>query len=503
MGLIDRIKRAFGAAGETHTLKSGSKIGEAMALGPWSGLHEWFLARQVNPHLYEALREAIAPIDGGINRLVTMDGIVRVRGDDETLVAEIEDFIEHVPVNDMECGLQTFVDGMGNERYEQGYAVGEFVPDRRGRDIVGLRVADSKGVHFRRETDGRMRVLYRPPARAEVTRRDGTHHVEALLRNSFANESTTDVLLGAGFAELDSAWLVYEGLNNEAGNPYGVSMMRSIEFVSQILLAIQNATDQLWKRFGDPPLMLTYKTKNRAVKPGTGGELERRRTQLATDLANAMSAKRKGNSVDFVQAIGADDDITVGIIGAQDKIIEIELPARHMLEQIVSKFGLPSWMLGFHWSTAERLAEQQSQIVLQESRTRFVRRRPGLSRLIATMLRLRGRTWERGAWELYQELPNLHDELKRAQAQFLLAQTEMMLRGGFDPFADEPLPGTDQGAAKMRKDVVAVALKLCGIDPATRGLAMPEAAAAAAIEAAIATRDDPVTLVNLLVGAAA
>src|SRR5688572_14668395 len=105
MGMLDRIKTGWqGVKRLVHTtgdMKSATTISEANQLGPWSGLSQWFVARQVNPYLYEALREAIAPIDGGINRLVTMDGIVRVRGDDEKLVAEIEDFIANVPVNDM------------------------------------------------------------------------------------------------------------------------------------------------------------------------------------------------------------------------------------------------------------------------------------------------------------------------------------------------------------------------------------------------------------------
>ena len=159
-----------------------------------------------------------------------------------------------------------------------------------------------------------------------------------------------------------------------------------------------------------------------------------------------MAAKRKGNAADFVQAIGADDEITITVIGAQDQILEIEMPARHLLEQVVSKFGLPAWMLGFQWSTSERLAEQQSEVVLQESRTRWQRRAPYLTRLVATMLRLRGRSWKAGDWKLVQHLPNLHDELKRAQAGFLLAQTDLMLRGELNA---TPQPaGTDQGAAK-------------------------------------------------------
>ena len=109
-------------------------------------------------------------------------------------------------------------------------------------------------------------------------------------------------------AELDPARMVYSVLMPEADNPYGTSLFRSMEFVAQILLKIENATGQVWDRFGDPPYQLTYKTKNRALAT-TPGALTTRQRQLATDLAAVLSAKRKGNSADFVQAIHADDDI--------------------------------------------------------------------------------------------------------------------------------------------------------------------------------------------------
>lgn len=412
---------------------------DAHALGPYAHLSQMFKARQVNPLLLEALREAIAPIDGGIGRLVTLDGIVEVEGDNDRLVAEISDWMDAVPVGDYERGFQAFADGLGNETYEQGCAIGEWVTDDRGRDVIGLRVADSKGLYFRTSND-QPEVWYAPPQLPASTRGDGTHQVEAVLRTNFAAMATTQ-LQAAGLVQLDTDQLVYFGHRNEAGNPYGVSIMRSLEFVSQILLQIQNATGQVWSRYGDPPLSLTYKTKGRAV---TADQLLARRNAMAADLAAVMEGKRKGNSLDFVQAIGADDEIVISVIGAQDKIIEIETPARHMLEQIVAKFGLPAWMLGFQWSTSEHLANQQSEIVLQESRTRWARRKPYLTQVVATMLRLRGRTWRRGDWQLVQRLPNLQDMLKLAQADFLRAQTVMMQEGRLGT-----VPGQGDDAAKM------------------------------------------------------
>lgn len=399
------------------------------SLGIWQDALGGYVPREVNPHLYEALREAIPVLDGAINRLVTVDGIIRVKGGNDALVQEIErELMDSIPVNDAEHSLQAFFASQGGEMYEQGLSVGEMVMDKRGRELIALRVADSKGLAFSRAQTGKLLWWYRPPSRQRGTRGDGTDTVEAVLRASYPSGDMAGWLTANNYVELDPSRMVYTALMPEADNPYGTSLLRSMEFVSQILLKIQNATGAAWDRFGDPPMQLIYKVKNRAIA-GDQAALDRRQKVLADSLAKVLNAKRSGNSADFVQAIGADDEIKIEVIGAQDQILEIEMPAQHMLEQIVAKTGLPSWMLGFHWSTAERLAKFQSEMVLQESRTRFARRLPGMRRVVETFLRGRGRTWKPGDWELYQDLPNLQDVLQRAQAAFLEAQTALMLSG--------------------------------------------------------------------------
>lgn len=450
------LRGMFEQFARKEAIASGSVLRAGSGLGPWNGLATWYLPRKVNPSLYEALREAVAPIDGAINRMVTMDGIIRVQGDNDALVAEIDDWLRNVPVNDLQRGLQTFKDALGNEVYEQGCGIGEYITDTKGRDIIGLRVADSKGILFRRTAQA-FECWYAPPA-TPTFRGDGTDRVEQLLRGSYGNMTSTQIQ-NAGYARVPLDRIIYQSLNNEADDPYGVSLLRGMEFVSQILLAIQNATEQVWRRYGDPPLSLTYKTKNRKL---TSADLQDRQAKLANDLSNALNAKRQGNTADFVQAIGADDELVITVIGAQDKVIEIEAPARHVLEQIVAKTGLPSWMLGFHWSTAERLAESQGNIVIQESRTRWARCEPAYTGMVANLLRMRGRTWQRGDWQLVQDLPNLADVLKQAQSDFLRAQTELMLRGG-QPV--DPVTGREAEADKaLQAQIDRIAGKLVGID---------------------------------------
>lgn len=448
---LRNVRAAMRAASGRKFDNAGGDIALAVRMndpmGPWSDALGAFEARKVNPHIYEALREALPILDGAIGALVTLDGILRVEGDNDAIVAEIEDWISNVPVNDAEKGLQAMYESQGNERYEQGLGVAEWVTDKKGTDIVGLRVADSKGIHFRRDATG-LQVYYRPPATQQDTG-SGLGNVEALLRGGGTSGAAIDIgkLVGLGYKPLNRSRLLYTVNQPDADDPYGTSVLRSLEFNGQTLLTIQNAMARVWSRYGDPPLLVVYKVANRKVID-TPGELDKRRDAIAANLKALLEQKGRGNSADLVQAIGKDDDFTIEVIGAEGTALEIEMPARHLLEQIVSKVGLPPWMLGLQFSTSERMAEQQSGMALQGAKTRWERRKPGLTHLVATMLRLRGRTWKRGDWRLVQELPNIQDQLKAAQAGFLRAQTAMM--GGDTGAEVDPTRGIDNNLRASR-----------------------------------------------------
>lgn len=420
-------------------------IRDTQPQGKWSASFAGFEPRQVDPHLYESLRESIGILDAAIGATVVLDGIVRVQGDNDALVTEIEDFITSVPVNDAEAGMQAFYESQGNERYEQGFGLAEWFTDKRGRDIVGIRVADSKGVAYLRTENG-LETWYRPVGAAR-TSASGLDNVERLLRNS-TRIIDAQTLIGYGYTRLDSSRLLYTVNSPEADGPYGTSLLRSLEFNGKTLLTIQNAIDRTWTRYGDPPLLAVYKVANRKVID-TPGELERRQKAISDKIRVSMEAKAAGNSVDLVQAIGKDDDFKIDIIGAGGVVLELEMPARHLLEQIVAKTQLPPWMLGLQFGSSERMAEQQAGIALQASKTRWERRAPGLNGLIANMLRMRGRTWKRGDWALYQELPNIQDQLKQAQAEFLMAQTAMM-RGEGGDVSRETTQGIDNNLRHAR-----------------------------------------------------
>ena len=404
---------------------SGALSREASGQGLYTPMFSNWVIRKVQPSLYEALREAIPVVDVALHRLVSLDGLLRFDGANKGLVHEIEDWAHAVRVNDMQTGLQAFVNNFSNETYEQGFSISEFISSPGRDDIVRLNVADSKDILFRRAPGG-LEIWYRGRSNPKKSR-NATEQVGDILQDNLSAAEASARLSSTGYEKLGGANTLYYSIDNENHGPYGVSLLRSTEFVSKILLTIQNATLNAWERFGDPSYHISYKTSKRELGAGT---LEDRRKELAKNFNQAVTDKRQGRSADFVTAIDKDSDVAIKIIGAEGQLLELETPARHVLEQLTARFHMPPWLLGFHWSTTERLAQYESEILLQEAETRGENKLPSVKRIVETMLRMRGRKWKRGDWEVYFELPNLHDLVAQAQARFLNAQADMYYMQG-------------------------------------------------------------------------
>src|SRR5690606_36888141 len=197
----------------------------------------------------------------------------------DRIVSIIEDWMRNVPVNDLETGYQAAYASQGEEIYEQGHGIIEYVYDDKGREVIGLRVADSKGTAFLRDTD-RMRIFYRAPRNHGDRRRDGLGQVERILTGQVRGEVTSSMLVEAGYVELEPTQLVVSVHRPEADNPYGTSLLRSLPFVSQNLLRMQNATGRVWTRFGDPSFHIQFATKSNKID---AAEAQRRATAVATN----------------------------------------------------------------------------------------------------------------------------------------------------------------------------------------------------------------------------
>lgn len=410
-----------------------------------------YYLRKVSGDFYEALREGIPIIDAGIRHLISLNGTIEIIGDNPKIVKALEDFAMNVPVNDTQKGIQAFLENSSNETFEQGFSLSEMIATKDMKDIAGLRVADSKHIVYRRNAEGRAEPWYRYPGNMPVRVYSNPQSLPQQILTASYNQSL--YISGINEIKLNPANLLHFSIDNENTNPYGVSKLRSMEFVSKILMTMENSLLNVWERFGDPSYHIHYKTSSR-----DGDTVETRRQKLATDFNTAITSKRAGKSADFVTATDKDSDIVIKIIGSDGQELDMEIPVRHVLEQIVSKFGLPSWMLGLYWSTTERMSILEMESALQDAEVRQTIMLPEYVRLFSIFLTLRGFKWNSittdpekpGDWGMRFVTPNLRNRETLSRANFLDAQAEMV-RGNTGNNQNQPKSAKENINIRTRK----------------------------------------------------
>lgn len=404
---------------------SRAEIRDTNPQGALTSIFQNYVFRKVSGEFYEQLREAIPLIDAAIDRLISLMGTIRIIGDNMDCVRELEDFNLSVPVNDTQEGIQAWWQNMWNETLEQGFGLSEYILTPDMKDIAGLRVADSKNIIFRRNAEGKSEPWYRYPKNQSNGYTMPGYLIQRILTATYGQTLSVG---GSDELKLNPANKLYFSRNNENTDPYGSSIMRSMEWSSQILCTIENSIKNTAERFGDPMYHAHLKHKT--------SDLEKVRKQLEENFKVIVESKRAGASGDIVTATGPDGDVVIKVIGHEGQIMDYTISLRHVKENIISKL-LPAWMLGIYWSTTERMATLEVESVLQDSKVRQLLALPKLLKLYSAVLKIRGKKWNSittsldkpGDWGVIFEIPNLRDLVAQAQARFLNAQADLMQSG--------------------------------------------------------------------------
>ncbi len=325
--------------------------------------------------LYRALREHVPIIDAAIGKIVRLAGGFRVECGSPADQKRLAEFLRAVPVNGAQQGIQSFLDSYLEQLLLYGTAVGEIVLDSAG-SIGALYNASLEDVELRQDSPLELTV--------------------------YARENGTAKPLQWPELVLSTA------MHPEPGTPWGVSLLRSLPFVTEILLKIYRSMGLNWERVGDVRFAVTY-------KPGDDGDrafARERASQIAGEWRKAM---QNGSPSDFV-AVG---DVSIQTIGADGNILESEVPVRQMLEQIVAKLGIPPFLLGLSWSSTERMSSQQADILTSE--LEFYRRllEPAVRKICGLWLRLEGASRE---FDILWDEITLQDETENANARWLNAR---------------------------------------------------------------------------------
>ena len=331
--------------------------------------------------IYHQMRQAIPVLDAAVGKLVRLSGGFRVRCRNEMAQEKLEQFLKVVPCGRGQFGIGNFLSGYLYSLLTYGRAVGELVV-----------------------AQGKLRAV----CWADVTALE-IHEGENPLDMTLWGPDERGQIRPLPYQQL----LLFTTMNPDPGSPYGVSMFRGMPFLADILMKIYQTVGVNWERAGNVRYSVICK----------GGEdldptvAQQRGKAVAEQWAKAMEDSKRGTVRDFV-AVG---DVEIKVIGGESPILDSEVPVRQILEQLVSKTGLPPFLLGLNWTTTERMSAQQADILTSELWA--IRRtvQPAIEKICRTYLALEGLD---NRLEIEWDDISLQDITEEARADLYRAQAE-------------------------------------------------------------------------------
>lgn len=337
---------------------------------------------------YEELRARVPILDACFGKIVRLANDFRLVSSDKSAQAELDRFAQTVPIGISGCSLSVFADLYLDTLLTYGRVLGTVAVDRRSRTVKGIYIAD--------------------PTRFRAVR--GKDQLDLRFKLS---GSDRELRLPA-----DGRWF-YSTLNPSVKHPEGVSLLRGIPAFSDILMRIYECIGQNFDRVGNVRYAVTYRPASDTDRAYAG----ERTAEIAREWSDGMASARCGVVKDFIAA----GDVDIKVIGADNRLIETNVPVRQLLEQMISKLSIPPFLLGLNWSSTERMSAQQADILTSE--LEYYRRliTPVLRKIACIFLRLNGCGCD---CEVEWGDINLQDEEGLARARLYNAQAEMLERGG-------------------------------------------------------------------------
>ena len=353
---------------------------------PFAALRGYMPLGGADAALYRSVREAVPIVDAAIGKLVRLSGGFRVLCEDERAQEELGEFLRTVNVGHAQVGFNAFLDKYLDSLLTNGRAVGEIVPDAAGREIAAVLCGDVSQVEV--------------------------HEGDSPLDFYLSGRDACGRSVPLEYQEL----LLFTPYQPEAGHPYGVSMLRSMPYLTGLLIKIYDAMGKNWERCGNVRFAVTYRPQGEELDRGAAQE---RAEQIAEEWSRAMQESRNGSVRDFV-SVG---DVSIKAIGADNQILDSETPVRQILEQLVAKTGLPPFMLGLSWSSTERMSAQQADMLTSEITALRRTLEPVIERVCTLWLRMHG--YGCRAVVDWEDI-NLQDEVEEAKAALYLQQARKL-----------------------------------------------------------------------------
>lgn len=325
MGLFDWLpwrRKSNRGQGQNHSSVQ-TRSGGAH---PFDALRS-YVPNQVEVKLYRQMRDGIPIIGVGIQNLRRLIGSPKIRfgAPNSRRQKEWDNWAKGVKVGKVGKGFNVFVSSFVDSLLQNGFSAAEIVPYRSRSDIYALLPISGEVVVVKSTEDPTEFIL------AEHQQME-PEPVPYPIQD----------------------WIVYSAYEAEPENPYGKGLLTGLPFLADILLTVFYATGRNWERFGDLKYSLEFNFPD-GVAPKDAQEFIDKTKKSWTE---AMSKTRAGKVQDFFGTY-----VKVSVVGADAKQLDMEIPVRNILEQIVAKTGLPPFVFGFSWSSRESMSKTQADIL--------------------------------------------------------------------------------------------------------------------------------------------
>lgn len=321
--------------------------------------------------VYAQLRNAVPILDAALNKIVRLTEGFHFDTGNDALNDQINTYFENINVGGNQQGITAFISNYLNQLLTYGTAIGEMVVNENG--LYALYNSNLSCIELRRGENG----------------------IDVDFYNFGTKLKYPDLIL-------------YSVLNPEPEKLCGTSLLSGLPFISDILMKIYNTIGENWEHAGN----IRYAVVCKPPENADSGDISNQAQMVADAWMEAMDSS---SVKDFV-AVG---DVSINVIGADNKILDSEIPVRQLLEQIVAKTGIPPFMLGLSWSSTERMSTQQADILTTELEAYRRILTPVLAKIGKTYLATTGRQCD---LKIIWDKITLQDEKEKAQAQLYLAQ---------------------------------------------------------------------------------
>lgn len=330
--------------------------------------------------MFDSLREAVPIIDAAIDKILRLIGNVEIKCTTPSAQKYMDNFLDDVQVGACGRGIKAFLHQYLDRLLTWGTAVCEIIPYSDGT-IAAIYCANNKDINLLPGENPLQIKICRniPGEKKEIPHPDR---------------------------------VIVSALNPLPGEIQGTSILKGLPFVSSVLLKIINTVGVNWERIGNLRYAVTYKPSGNILDATLGADTL---TQISTEWEKAM------NSTEGVRDFVAVGDVDIKVIGADNQILDSEVPIRQMLEQIVAKLGIPPFMLGLSWSSTERMSQQQADILTSELESYRMLLNPVIKKICLWELRNAGFG---DNIKIHWTDINLQDQVEKARAELYSAQAE-------------------------------------------------------------------------------